>query len=87
VRIGNTIGAAILDRRVLGPVEARLTSLAGLALCSLAVVVALFPRVLAYPVAALGLWGGVALLWRGLQLRRSRKPPREASIGDAAATE
>jgi cardiolipin synthase len=73
LRIGNTIGAALMDRRVLGPVEARLTSVAGLLLCVLSVLVGVFPRTLAYPAVALGLWGGIALLWKGYQLRRSRK--------------
>ena len=76
LRIGNTIGAALMDRRVLGPVEARLTSVTGLLLCVLSVLVGVFPRVLAYPVVALGLWGGIALLWKGFQLRRSRNQPQ-----------
>jgi cardiolipin synthase len=74
LRIGNAIGAAVMDRRVLGPVESRLASLAGLLLCTLSVLVAVFPPALAYPAAALGLWGGVALLWRGVQLRRGQEP-------------
>jgi cardiolipin synthase A/B len=72
LRIGREIGAAIMDRRVLGPVEARLAFIVGLALCALAVGVAVFPRALAYPAAVLCLWGGIALLFRSLQLRRAR---------------
>lgn len=79
VRIGNVVGAVLSDRRVLGPVEARLTSMAGLILCALSVLVALFPRALAWPAAAVGLWGGLALWWRGIQLRR------QAKRGDPAA--
>lgn len=78
LRIGNTIGAAFMGRRVLGPVEARLMSVTGLLLCGVSVLVAVFPRALAYPAAALGLWGGVALLWKGAQLRRSAKAPRRS---------
>jgi threonine/homoserine/homoserine lactone efflux protein len=58
---------------VLGPVEARLATITGLVLCALAVALALFPHLLAYPAAALGLWGGLALLWRGAELWRARK--------------
>jgi cardiolipin synthase len=72
-RIGNAIGAAFMDRRLLGPVEARLASVSGLVLLGLSVLFAVFPRALAYPVVALGLWGGVVLLWTGVQLRRDRK--------------
>ena len=72
VRVGNAVGAVLIDRRVLGPVQARLTTVVGLVLCALSVLVAIFPRALAFPAAALGLWGGLALLWRGIRLRRSR---------------
>ncbi len=72
VRIGHAIGAALTERRVLEPVEARLTSVTGIVLCALATLVAIFPRALAYPVAALGVWGGLALVWRGIKLRRLR---------------
>ena len=70
VRIGNAIGAAFTNRRVLGPVEARLAAIGGLLLCALAILFALFPRVLVYPAVALCAWGGIALLYRAYQLRR-----------------
>lgn len=73
VRIGRTVGAALTDRRVLGSVESRLAILTGLLVCSLAALVAIFPRVLAYPAAAIGAWIGLALLWRGFKLARERK--------------
>jgi cardiolipin synthase len=72
-RIGRAIGASIADRRVLGPIEARLTTVAGLILCSLAVLFALFPMALAYPLVALGAWGGLALIYRGYQLAKRRR--------------
>jgi cardiolipin synthase A/B len=73
VRLGYAIGAALTDRRVLGPVEARLAAVAGLLLCSLGVLMALFPRALAYPVSVLVAWAGVSLVWKGIKLRRMRK--------------
>ena len=76
VRIGNTIGAALTNHRVLGPVEARLTMIGGLALCVLAVLFAFFPRALAYPLVAMGAWAGLALLYRGFRLRRSLQVPQ-----------
>jgi cardiolipin synthase len=72
-RIGNAVGAVLTNRRVLGPVQARITTLVGIALCTLSVLVAIFPRALALPAAAIGLWGGLAFLWRGIQLRRRSK--------------
>jgi cardiolipin synthase len=86
VRIGNAVGAVLTNRRVLGPVQARLTTLVGLALSALSVLVAIFPRALALPAAALGLWGGLALLWRGGQLRRRSKQTR-ALAGDSTGGE
>jgi cardiolipin synthase len=75
VRIGNTIGAALTNHRVLGPVEARLTMIGGIALCLLAVLFAVFPRVLAYPLVAFGAWAGLALIVRGFRLRRRLETP------------
>jgi cardiolipin synthase len=72
-RIGHTIGAALTDRRVLGPIEARLATISGLLLCVLSLFFALFPRVLAYPLVGLGTWGGLVLLYRGYRLMRKRK--------------
>ncbi len=73
LRIGNAIGAAFIERRALGPVEARLAVTAGLVLCTLSLLFAAFPEGLAFPLAALGAWGGIALLYRGYALRRRRK--------------
>ena len=81
VRIGHAIGAAFTDRRVLGPVEARLTAIAGLLLCGLAILFALFPPVLVYPAIALCGWGGLALVFRSYQLRRNRKHATPADEG------
>lgn len=70
VRVGRAIGAALTNHRLLGPVEARLAILAGFTLCALAALVVLFPRVLAYAVAAIALWAGGTFLVRGLRLYR-----------------
>ena len=75
IRLGNTLSAALSNRRVLGPIEARLTTVAGLLLVALAAGFAVFPRVLAYPLAALGAWAGLSLLYRGYKLRRQRDRP------------
>lgn len=84
IRIGNAVGPVLTDRRVRSPVQARLTTLVGFALCALSVLVAIFPRALALPAAALGLWGGLALLWQGIQLRRRPRlapAPEDQSSG------
>jgi cardiolipin synthase A/B len=70
LRIGNTVGAAMTDRRVLEPVEARIMIVAALVLVTIGIVVAFFPRVLAYPMALAAVWIGAALLHRGYKLYR-----------------
>lgn len=73
VRIGHAIGAAFTDRRVLEPIEARLTASAGLLLCALSLLFAFFPRAFVYPVVVLCAWGGLALLYRGYRLHRRNR--------------
>ena len=73
LRIGNAIGAVFTDRRALGPIEARLSATTGLALLALAALFAVFPQALAFPLAALAAWAGVALLYRGYALHRRQK--------------
>jgi cardiolipin synthase len=81
LRIGNTVGAAMSDRRVLEPVEMRIMTTVGLLLLGLAVLFTLFPRLLAYPLIAIILWLAAALLYRGYELHRERERERERGRG------
>ena len=76
IRIGNAVGAAFTNRRVLEPVESRIMVTVGVTLLALAILFAKFPRVLVYPVIVVFVWIAVALLYRGYKLRR-RKGRRE----------
>jgi cardiolipin synthase len=69
-RIGNTVTAAISNRRALEPVEARIALVAGGTLLALAALALIFPRGLAYPIAALAALLGFALVHRGFSLHR-----------------
>jgi cardiolipin synthase len=73
LRISNTVGAAVTNRRVLEPVEARIMVAAGLVLLLVSALVALFPRVAAYPIAAVTAWMAGALLYRSWRARRAGK--------------
>ncbi|MCC6473511.1 MAG: hypothetical protein IT514_07170 [Burkholderiales bacterium] len=84
MRIGHAVGAVLTNRRVLGPVEARLAGLVGFTLCALSVLIAIFPRALAIPGAVAGLWTGLALVWRGIRMRRMQ-PQAAASAGGSAS--
>lgn len=73
VRVGRTVAAAITNTRVLEAVEANIASTAGLTLAGLAALAFFFPRAVAYPLAAIALWVGVALLYRGFELHRGAR--------------
>jgi cardiolipin synthase A/B len=73
LRIGNALGSALTARRVLGPAERRLTVPGGLLLVLLALLGAVWPFVLAWPLALFSAWLGVALLFRRRQPRRSSR--------------
>lgn len=80
VRIANVVGAAFTNRRVIEPVEARITVGVGLLLVFLAVLFGFFPRVIAYPLVLLLVWIASALLYQGWKLHRAktkRKKPTD----------
>jgi cardiolipin synthase len=70
VRIGNAIGAAFTNRRVLEPVEARIATSGGILLAILATVFALYPLALAYPAAVVFAWLAIVCLYRAVGLKR-----------------
>jgi cardiolipin synthase len=76
VRIGNAVGAAFTNRRVLEPIEARLMTSAGMLFLILAALVAWFPRVVAYALVAVCAWLGLALLHSGYRLLREGRRRR-----------
>jgi len=67
------VGAAIADRRVLGPAEAGIMAVAGLALLAVAVIGILWPLALALPLALLAGWAAVSLLIRARRLHAARR--------------
>ena len=77
IRIGNTVGAAIANRRALGPAEARVMFMAGVVLAILAVLTLALPQLLAYPLAIISIWVSIVLLYKSWKLRTSQNesPP------------
>jgi cardiolipin synthase len=74
LRLGNTVSAALTDRRVLGASEAGVMMKVGLVLTAVAIFGTLFPRLIAVPVGVVAAWIGVALLVRAWKLRRGLAP-------------
>jgi cardiolipin synthase len=80
VRIGNVLGAALTNRRVIEPIETRLLAWTGLGLLVLAVLFVVFPRVLAYPAGVILAWLALALLYRSYRLHRGRDRPKAPGV-------
>jgi cardiolipin synthase len=84
VSVGSALGAALTDRRILGPAEAGLLFLMAAVACAIGIVGALAPRFLAWPLAVIALWSGLAWFAKGISLRRGRKSgPRVERLQDA----
>jgi cardiolipin synthase len=71
ISVSNMIGAAITNRRVLGPAEAKMTALAALILLALATVAMLWPLLLVVPSALFAVWMAMALLIKAYRLHRA----------------
>jgi cardiolipin synthase len=70
IQIGRTVGAAITNRRPLGPAEARIMGAAGLLLLAASVIAILWPRVISWPLAVIGVWVAIAAFIRAFHLHR-----------------
>jgi cardiolipin synthase len=73
IRLGNTLGAAITNHRILGPAEARITGIGGLLLLGLALIGIFLPRGLSVPLAVICGWLAVSFLIRTYKLVRENK--------------
>ena len=74
LRLGNTVSAALTDRRVLGASEAGVMMKVGLVLTAVAIFGTMFPRLIAVPVGIVAAWIGLALVVRAWKLRRGLAP-------------
>ena len=80
LRITNVVGAAVGAKRILGPIEARIMTWSGLLFLGLAVLFALYPRAIAYPLVALLTWLAGSLLVQGFRLYRQRRRRRKERV-------
>jgi cardiolipin synthase len=86
ISVSNTIGAAITNRRVLGPAETKVTVLAGIVLLVLAVVAVLWPLLLVVPFTLFSAWMAFALLVKAYRLRRAARARSNHSARGADPT-
>jgi cardiolipin synthase A/B len=84
IQIGRTVGAAITNRRPLGPAEARIMGVSGLLLLAASVIAVLWPKLVSWPLAVIGVWVAVSAFIRAFHLRREgeREEQRVKSIQD-----
>lgn len=71
IRVGNTVGAAITSRLVLGAAEAKIMLFGGAALLSLTVLALVQPMLMVVPFCLIAGWIGVSLLIKAYHLHRS----------------
>jgi cardiolipin synthase len=83
LRIANSVGAVLANRRVLADASRGPLLIGALVLGALSVVGVLWPRTIAWPLAALGGWLSLNLGVRGWrQLTRRRRKPRDPTDYD-----
>jgi cardiolipin synthase len=70
IGVGSTVGAAITNRRVLGPAEARVMFMASGLLLLLSIVAVKWPRGVTFPLAFIGTWVAIALFIRAWKLHK-----------------
>jgi cardiolipin synthase len=80
LRVGNTVGAAISERRTLEGGEGRTVFLGALLMLGMAALWALFPRILAVPLVLVFAWFGLSLLWKAWRLGRRQQRTTAASL-------
>ena len=74
LRVGNALGSVLAARRLHGPAERWLMAEGGFLLAVVAALGFLWPRLVAWPLAAFSLWLGLALLARSVR-RKTDIPP------------
>jgi len=79
LRLANTVGAAITNRRVLGSSEAGILLGGALVLLTTAGVAFYWPRALAWPLALLALWLALGVIVRYIGVVRTTRSRRRAA--------
>jgi cardiolipin synthase len=87
IGVGSTVGAAITNRRVLGPAEARIMFMAAGLLLLLSIVAVKWPRALTFPLAFVGTWVAIALFIRAWKLHKNAAVDEKGDANPAPARE
>jgi cardiolipin synthase len=71
IGVGSTIGAAITNRRLLGPAESFVLATSGAILIVLAAAIVWWPRLVAVPIAVSAIWIALSLILKAWRLHRA----------------
>lgn len=77
--LGSVVGAALINRRKLGPAEAKVMAAGGMLLLVAAALAVFYPRILTIPLALLACWVALTLLVRAFRLRARHRVRSETS--------
>jgi cardiolipin synthase len=72
IGVGSTIGAAITNRRFLGPAESRVLAASGVILVVIAAAIVWWPKVAAVPMAVAAIWIALSLILKAWKLHRAK---------------
>ena len=78
--VGSALGAALTNRRLLGPTEAGLMFNLSMIAIVVAVVALVWPLVLTLPIALIAGWLGLATFWKAWTLRRAARKRLAAAM-------
>jgi cardiolipin synthase len=87
IRVANSLGTAITNRRVLGPAESRLMVNIGVGLAAISALGLVFPRLLAVPLSIVAGWLGLAAFIKAIRLRQSRASSEVATTTPSATVQ
>jgi cardiolipin synthase len=87
LRVGNTVGAAITSRLVLGAAEAKIMFFGGVTLLALTAMALLEPLLMVIPFSLLAGWIGVSLLIQAYRLHRNGQNDAAAQSASLASDE
>jgi cardiolipin synthase len=74
------LGAALTNRRNLGPAEAGLLAIMATIVFGIVIVAAIWPRVIAWPLATIGAWLAISWLLKSWTLWRRARPGHELDM-------
>jgi cardiolipin synthase A/B len=86
IGLGSAVGAALTNRRRLGPAEARLMAAAATALLLVSAIALWLPQLITVPLAVIAAWVAITLFLRAYRLRWPRVRRRRALSADDTLT-